>query len=186
MHAEELFKWNKKINLTAITNPFQIAEKHFIDSLLCCGQIKKGSKVIDIGSGGGFPGLPIKFFLPETSISLVDSSQKKVNFLKHVIRTCSLDKIEAVHTRIESLKDNKKYAIQYDYVVSRAFTQIPALIEKGLPVLKNGGSIIALKSKNIFNEINKEIKKHFSIETKKYILPFENSDRYIIKITSKT
>jgi 16S rRNA (guanine527-N7)-methyltransferase len=98
-HAAELLHWNKTINLTTITDPYEVAVKHFVDSLAPAELISPGANLLDIGSGGGFPGLPLKVVIPSLSITLVDASRKKVNFLKHVIRTLKLKGIEALHIR---------------------------------------------------------------------------------------
>ena len=103
IHARELTQWTEKINITSITDPFEIAVKHFLDSLAPAPLILPGMKLLDIGSGGGFPGLPLKVLIPSMSVTLIDASRKKVSFLKHVIRTLTLDNIHALHSRAEDL-----------------------------------------------------------------------------------
>ena len=111
IHAKELMMWNKKINLTAIKQPLKIAEKHFIDSLAAASFIKNKNSIIDLGSGGGFPGIPLKIMNPLLHVVLVDSSRKKINFLKHVIRLLGLQVIDAIHSRAQDLHDKDLYKI---------------------------------------------------------------------------
>ena len=101
-HAAELIHWNRKINLTAITDPRDIAVRHFIDSLVPAKFIPNGARLLDIGSGAGFPGLPLKIVKPSLSVFLIDGTRKKINFLKHMIRSLNLDQSEARHIRAES------------------------------------------------------------------------------------
>ena len=107
-HAAELIKWNRKINLTTITDPIEVASNHFLDSLVPARFMPPHAAMLDIGSGGGFPGIPLKVLLPELSVTLIDASRKKVSFLKHVIRTLKLDDIEALHIRAEDLADRSE------------------------------------------------------------------------------
>ena len=116
VYAQTLLTWNRKINLTAITDPLQIAEKHFIDSVAACSSVRNCQTLMDLGSGGGFPGIVLKIMMPDLKIQLVDSVLKKINFLKHVIRTLRLEKIDAIHARAEDLKTDSCHAGQYDGV----------------------------------------------------------------------
>ena len=103
IHARDLVQWTKKINITSITDPFEIAVKHFLDSIAPAPLIPPGAALLDVGSGGGFPGIPLKVLIPSLTVTLVDASRKKVSFLKHVIRTLALDNINAIHYRAEDL-----------------------------------------------------------------------------------
>ena len=145
VHAAELFKWNRKINLTAITDPLAVAVKHFLDSLTAARFIPPESTLLDIGSGGGFPGLPLKVFIPSLSVTLIDASRKKVNFLKHVIRTLQLKNIDALHIRAEKLAQNPQYRNRYQIVTSRALSSLNLFCSLATPLLTEEGMMIALK-----------------------------------------
>ncbi|RPJ15255.1 MAG: 16S rRNA (guanine(527)-N(7))-methyltransferase RsmG, partial [Desulfobacteraceae bacterium] len=150
IHVRELLKWNLKTNLTAITDPFEVAVKHFIDSLAPARTIPPGSSMLDIGSGGGFPGIPLKVVLPSLSVTLVDSSRKKISFLKHVIRTMGLDGIDAFQARAEELPEKTE---RFDIVICRAFSSLDKFIESALPVLSENGIMSALKGRLSNNDI---------------------------------
>jgi len=185
MHAKELMAWNKKINLTAIKDPLKIAEKHFIDSIAAVLFFKNETSLIDLGSGGGFPGIPIKIMNPSLRVVLIDASRKKINFLKHVIRTLHLENIDAVHSRVEDLHDHKAYKNKFDAVISRAFTKLSGFAEFAVPFLNNKGTIYAMKGKNAEKEITSAISEKFDFKIDHYQLPFEKSDRYMIKLLLK-
>jgi 16S rRNA (guanine527-N7)-methyltransferase len=146
-HARELLHWNNIINLTAITDPYEIALKHFVDSLAPARLISPGTALLDIGSGGGFPGIPLKVAIPTLSITLIDSSRKKINFLKHVIRTLGIEGIEALHLRAEELAGDSAYHKHFDVITSRALTDLKSFVLQALPLMVPKGAIIALKGK---------------------------------------
>ena len=123
-HAAELVRWNQKINITAITDPFEVAVKHVLDSLPAARFISGDAILLDIGSGGGFPGLPLKVLMPSLSVTLIDASRKKVSFLKHVIRTLKLDNIEALHIRAEDLANDPLYRNRFNVIISRAVSSL--------------------------------------------------------------
>ena len=190
IHAGELIKWNSKTNLTAITDPIEVAVKHFLDSLAPACIIPAGSSMLDIGSGGGFPGIPLKIILPSLSVSLVDSSRKKISFLKHVIRTLGLEGINACQERVENLSENKE---RFDVVICRAFSSLDKFVESALPVLSENGIIIALKGKINHKEIESarlSVKKKrgdiiaseplYHIEFITYSLPYIDSERTLM------
>ncbi|MCP4023620.1 MAG: 16S rRNA (guanine(527)-N(7))-methyltransferase RsmG [Desulfobacteraceae bacterium] len=179
-HAKTLHQWNQKMNLTAITDPLAMAEKHYIDSMAVLAFVQEDKRLMDMGSGGGFPAIPLKILLPELKVTMVDSVQKKINFLKHVIRTLDLKEIEAVHARVQELFACKEYQTGFDYVISRGFTQLSNFVSLAVPFLSSRGRIIALKGKNAENEITRDLKEKFKIQTRTYILPFEKSKRYIL------
>lgn len=137
-----LSEWNEKINLTAITEREEVWTKHFYDSLVGEKYIPNNARVLDIGSGAGFPGIPIKIVRPDTEVTLLDSVGKKVNFLSLVINEIGLDKIKAVHSRIEDLKEKESY----DIVTARAVARLNVLLEYALPFVKVGGAFLAYKS----------------------------------------
>jgi 16S rRNA (guanine527-N7)-methyltransferase len=193
IHASELIRWNRKINLTAITDPLEVAVKHFLDSLPAVRHIPPNATLLDIGSGGGFPGLPLKILKPSLSITLIDASRKKVTFLKHIIRTLKLDNIEALHRRAEELAVDARYVNRFDVIISRAFSALDHLFKLALPLLAEGGSVIAFKGEveqDEFNDLNasifkerpgnKLISRQFSIASEKFRLPLLNAHRSIV------
>jgi 16S rRNA (guanine527-N7)-methyltransferase len=143
--SAELKKWNKKINLTSITDDRDIVLKHFADSLVLLKVIGAKGSLLDIGSGGGFPSIPIKIMLPGLSVVSVDAVEKKILFQRHVARILGLREFSAVHARGEELL--KKYAGHFDWIVSRAFSDIPTFVRIALPLLKDNGRIVAMKGK---------------------------------------
>ena len=194
-HARELLHWNNTINLTTITEPFEVAVKHLVDSLAPAKLISPDATLLDIGSGGGFPGIPLKVIMPTLSVTLIDASRKKVNFLKHVIRTLKLEGIEALHIRSENLADDPAYLKHFDFIVSRALTNLKSFIHQALPLLALKGKIIALKGMMdpievetvrayVRDQQNNSESNHrpcfLAAET--YELPFTQSKRYIFKI----
>lgn len=148
-----LLKWNEVMNLTAITKPEEIIRKHFIDSLTIQKYITKDSMILDIGTGAGFPGIPLKI-MNNNKIVLVDSLNKRINFLKDVIEKLGLNNIGAIHGRAEELGNNMIYREKYDIVTSRAVAQMNILLEYMMPFVKVGGKCICMKGSNT-DEINK-------------------------------
>ena len=144
-YARLLVEWNEKINLTAITDDAGIATKHFLDSLTAIqtGYVK--GRVIDVGTGAGFPGLVLKIAKPEIELTLLDSLNKRVNFLKTVCGEVGINDIELVHARAEDGGKNRMYRGQFDTVVSRAVANLTVLSEWCIPFLKRGGYFLALK-----------------------------------------
>lgn len=145
LFAEELKKWNRKINLTAIKDDREIVIKHFADSLSLLGCLKKTGKLLDIGSGGGFPAIPLKIMLPELPVVSVDAVEKKILFQRHAARILQLREFTAVHARVEDM--SKSPAAQFDTIVSRAFADLSFFVNLALPLLKPTGQIIAMKGK---------------------------------------
>ncbi len=152
-YMQLLLEWNEKINLTAITEPDQIILKHFIDSTTILKYIKDNDKVIDIGTGAGFPGIPIKIMNETLDITLVDSLNKRVNFLNEIIQSLELDKIQVIHARAEELGRNKEHREVYDVAVSRAVANLSTLLEYLMPFVKVGGICICMKGPNIEEEL---------------------------------
>lgn len=151
-YKELLIEWNKKMNLTAIEQEEDIITKHFIDSLSIASYIPDTAKVIDIGTGAGFPGIPLKILKKDLSITLLDSLNKRITFLEEVIRNLSLENIQAVHTRAEELAHKEEYREQYDIAVSRAVAPMHTLLEYMLPYVKIGGKCICMKGPNLQEE----------------------------------
>ena len=141
-YAEMLTERNEKVNLTAITDPDEIRVKHFTDSLAAIDLIKTGATVLDIGSGAGFPGIPLKIARDDISVTLLDSVNKKVAFMNDVIADLGLKNIEAVHARIEDFPHKG----EFDVAVSRAVAELTTLAEYALPFVKVGGTFVAYKS----------------------------------------
>ena len=148
-----LVEWNEKINLTAITNPDEIIIKHFIDSVTINEFIEKNSKIIDIGTGAGFPGIPLKIVREDISITLMDSLNKRIVFLEEIIKKLDLKKVETVHARAEELGNNKLYRQKFDYATSRAVAPLNYLLEYMMPFVKVGGYCICMKGSNIEEEL---------------------------------
>lgn len=151
LFAEELKKWNRKINLTAITDDEGIAVKHLVDSLSLLKVVRAPGRLLDIGSGGGFPCIPVKVVQPDLDIVSVDAVVKKVSFQKQAVRLLNLATFTAMHVRAETLAE--QYPESFDWVVSRAFSDIPSFVAMALPVLKQEGRIVAMKGKNAADEI---------------------------------
>lgn len=147
-----LLEWNQRMNLTRITDPREVILKHFIDSIVIAKFIN-GTSFADLGTGAGFPGVPLKILLPELDVVLMDSLKKRLDFLDVVIKTLGLQKINTVHTRAEDFGKNKLYRAQFDTVSSRAMARLPILLEYALPVLKVKGLFLAPKGAQVDNEL---------------------------------
>ena len=146
-----LIEENEKFNLTAITEKNEVALKHFVDSVLPFAQLPKGAKVIDVGTGGGFPGVPLKIMREDIEITLLDSLQKRVKFLEEVKNLLGLDKTTCVHARAEDYaKENRE---KFDVALSRAVASLPTLAEYLLPFVKVGGQAIMYKGLSADEEI---------------------------------
>lgn len=149
VYASELVEWNNKMNLTAITEPDEIAIKHFVDciTLLKFADLKEGSSVIDIGTGAGFPGIPLLIARNDLQFTLVDSLNKRLMFLDNVLEKCNLS-ADLIHSRAEDLGKDSNYREAFDYSVARAVAPMNVLCEYCLPFVKIGGTLIALKGSN--------------------------------------
>jgi len=155
IYFRELLLWNKKINLVSVTSDLDIPIKHFIDSLIPVPFLSnREAKLLDIGSGAGFPGLPMKIAVPSLKVFLLEASRKKTSFLKHVIRTLHLDDIAVIHNRAEHLVADGVYRGFFDIIISRATLKTSELLQMGAYFLRNDGFVIAMKGKNIANEWN--------------------------------
>ncbi len=142
-----LLEWNGKMNLTAITAPREVAVKHMIDSLTAYDEVwfRGVTAVADVGTGAGFPGLPLKIFRPALRLTLIDSLAKRVRFLEETVAALGLEGVACVHARAEEAARQKEYRERFDVVVSRAVANLPVLAEYALPFVKPGGSFLALK-----------------------------------------
>ena len=154
-YKELLLEWNNKINITAITDEEEVDIKHFLDSLtvLKTGYIKNGHRIIDIGTGGGFPGIPLKIVNNDCDIVLLDSLNKRIKFLNEIIEKLNLQDIGSIHGRAEDYGRDHEYREKFDIVVSRAVASLNILSEYCLPFAKVGGFFIAMKGPEIKEEI---------------------------------
>ena len=139
-----LIDWNTRVNLTAITEPEDVANKHFIDSLAAAPYLPLGARVVDVGTGAGFPGIPLLIIRPDLKLTLMDSLQKRLVFLEAVLSALDL-KAECVHARAEDMGQNPRYRERFDAALSRAVSALPVLAELTLPLVKVGGVSIAYK-----------------------------------------
>lgn len=154
LYKNLLIEWNKKINLTAITDEYQIIMKHFIDCLEIVKYIKENTNIIDVGTGAGFPGIVIAiYFEDKIKITLLDALNKRLLFLEDVINKLELKNINLIHGRAEELAHKDEYRSKFDLVVSRAVANLSILLEYDISYLKIGGIALLLKSSNLENEI---------------------------------
>ena len=149
-----LLEWNEKINLTAITEPKEVILKHFIDSLTISKYIENNKTLADVGTGAGFPGIALKIYRSDLKITLVDSLNKRINFLNEVIKELDLKEIKTVHSRIEDFGKNKEYREKFDYTTARAVANLSVLSEYLIPIAKIDGKCICMKGSNIEEELN--------------------------------
>ena len=182
-----LLKWNENINLTAITEPEEIITKHFIDSLTVAKYIENNSKIVDVGTGAGFPGIPLAIVNDSSSFTLVDSLNKRINFLNEVTNNIELKNVTTIHNRAEEFGNNKQYREMYDIAVSRAVARLNILVEYLLPAVKIGGKCICMKGSDVQEEIV-ESKKAIELlggkieKIEEFYLPDTNIQRTIIII----
>lgn len=183
-----LLEENEKINLTAITDPEDIIKKHFIDSLTISKYVKENSYLIDVGTGAGFPGIPLNIVLNNCKFVLLDSLNKRLIFLNDVIQKNNLLNIQTVHARAEEAGKNKLYREKFDIATSRAVAPLNILVEYLLPFVKIGGKCICMKGSNIAEEIENS-QKAISVlggkieKVEEFCLPGTDMARNIIVIT---
>jgi 16S rRNA (guanine527-N7)-methyltransferase len=180
----ELIKWNQKINLTAIRSEAGIITKHFLDSLSVHPYLPESSSLLDIGSGPGFPGIPLKLVDPALEIVLIDSIRKKVDFQRHVIRRLGLKGIEAFHGRVQEREILRRMEGRFDRVISRAFSDLQTFLHVSGPFLKKGGIALAMKGELKGEELQiltEEEKPLYRLQrTVAFILPFTSLKRTIL------
>lgn len=154
-YMQLILEWNEKVNLTAITERDEFVKKHFIDSLCCIPheEYKEAETVIDVGTGAGFPGMPLAIVSPDKKFLLIDSLNKRIKILNEIIDELGLKNVEAVHGRAEELARNKLYREQFDICVSRAVSRLSVLSEYCLPFVKKGGWLAAYKGPDADREI---------------------------------
>lgn len=187
--TELLLTWNARINLTAIADPPELAIKHYLDALTL-GRVLptiEGRRLIDIGAGAGFPGLPLAIAFPRLQLTLMDSTAKKLRFIDEVADKLELDNLRTLHARAEDAGQDQVHREAYDFAVARAVVRMPALAEYALPLCKLGGQVIAMKGMSAYDETNAAAKaidllggELFSIE--EVNLPTLDNPRYLVVI----
>lgn len=185
LYAAELCKWNRKVNLTAISNERDIAVKHIVDALLFADSVAEAENMLDIGSGAGIPAIPFKIVRPEVAVVSVDAVGKKINFQRHVARLLKLEKFTALHSRVESM--HASHAGFFDVITSRAFSDLEKFALLAAPLLKSGGRMIAMKGPAVEHEMSDEMLRlqaaGFAICSRHhYELPFNSGKRFLVVI----
>jgi 16S rRNA (guanine527-N7)-methyltransferase len=150
IYERELIEWNTRYNLTAIDDPQKIQVKHFLDSLTCLLTMRNTptDRVIDIGTGAGFPGIPLKIVCPTISLTLIESVGKKASFCRHIVETLELNGVEILQERAETIGTLSEYRQKYDWAIARAVAVLPVLVEYLLPFVRMGGYALAMKGEN--------------------------------------
>ncbi len=182
-----LIEWNKVMNLTGITDPEGIIVKHFIDSLTVLDKIGENDSVIDVGTGAGFPGIPIKIAFPETKVVLLDSLNKRIKFLNEVIKQLQLNNIETIHGRAEDYGKDKKHREKYDVSIARAVAPLNILLEYLMPFTKVKGKVLCMKASNSEEEIKNssnaiKILGGELVNTEEFCIPTTDIKRRIIQV----
>jgi 16S rRNA (guanine527-N7)-methyltransferase len=184
LYLGELLRWNQKINLTAIRTEKGIVLKHFLDSLSVAPHLSKISSLLDIGSGAGFPGIPLKMIRPSLEVTLIDSVRKKVDFQRHIIRTLGLKGIDTIHGRVQDKEILQSTGGRFDAVISRAFSNLQDLLVFSFPFLKKRGIVLAMKGEMSGEEIRDfaEIggSRYHLKKTTSLSLPFSSFKRSIL------
>ena len=191
-YEEQLDRWNERYSLTAIHEPEKVRVKHFLDSFspMLVMMNTPVNKIIDIGTGAGFPGIPLKILLPETEVVLVDSVNKKTEFCNHIIDRLKLKGITAIHERVENLARESNFREQFDWAVARAVAQLATLSEYMLPFVKVGGRMLAMKGDQGPFETQKAAPAISLLggelqQVKRLTLPGVTEDRFLITIEKK-
>ena len=187
-YEELLLDWNRKFNLTAITDPAEVRIKHFYDSLTCLKLIKDSNiSLIDIGCGAGFPGLPLKIACPEMKLVLVDAVRKKTDFCSVVSEALKLTNVSVIHARAEDIGRDPNHRERYDWAAARAVASLPVLAEYLLPLVKTGGSVLAQKGAGVDEELTASdnaitILGGIQAETTSFKLPVSGDARTLVSI----
>ena len=184
IYKELLVEWNEKMNLTAITEDYEVIIKHFVDCLECTHLITDEKKIIDVGTGAGFPGMPLAIYYPQIEFTLLDGLNKRLIFLEEVVNKLGLKNVKIVHARAEEAARNEEYFETFDAVVSRAVANLPVLLEYTSPYVKVNGKCIVMKGDNAKEELdlaknamnilklknieNKEYKYSYTIDNEEY------------------
>ena len=200
VHAREILLWNRRINLTAVTDPFEMAVKHYLDSIAAIPFIKPGASLLDVGSGAGFPGIPLKVMRPSLNMTLLEARRKRANFLKHVLRTLDMVDVSVRHQRLEKEAELISPENGFDVIVSRAFSNLESFAVQALPLLNPGGCLVAYKGARgdgLHSEVaelekfavegagEKQIlqETRLHIDIKSFVLPWLEIERTLIIIT---
>lgn len=189
MYKNLLLEWNEKVNLTAITNEYEVIIKHFIDCLECTKVIKDEQNIIDVGTGAGFPGMVLAIYYKDKKITLLDALNKRLIFLQEVINTLKLSNVQIVHGRAEEVARKEEFKEQYDASVSRAVAQLPVLLEYTSPFIKVNGKCIVMKGDNVEDEVKLSSNALNTLKLKivdrfnySYVINNEEYNRSILKI----
>ncbi|MBR2785238.1 MAG: 16S rRNA (guanine(527)-N(7))-methyltransferase RsmG [Clostridia bacterium] len=183
-YKELLIEWNEKMNLTAITEDYEVIIKHFVDCLECTHLISNEKKIIDVGTGAGFPGMPLAIYYPQIEFTLLDGLNKRLIFLEEVVNKLGLKNVKIVHARAEEAARNEEYFESFDAVVSRAVANLPVLLEYTSPYVKVNGKCIVMKGDNAKEELDlaknaMNILKLKNIENKEYKYSYTiNNEEY--------
>ncbi len=182
---DELLRWNQQINLTSIKNREDAIEKHLIDSLLLLPYLHDAKSIIDLGSGGGLPGIPLAIASPSLQVVSIDSVGKKINFQRHIKRLLSLDNLNILKSRAENLDQTTLEGESFDVVIARAFAPLETILEYAAPWLKPGGMVIAMKgpggdSEMKAAEVMVKQNKFVAPEVIAYNLPFSHAERQLL------
>lgn len=185
-YMKKILEWNEKINVTAIKDEKEFLIKHYIDSLSICEFIKENQNIIDIGTGAGFPGIPIKFAKETSNVTLIDSVNKKLNVIRNISNELKISKLDIIHARAEELGKKQEYREKFDIATTRAVSNLSTIVEYMLPFVKVGGIAICMKGPNYKEELS-NAKKAIellggAIETVKSIVISDDFERNIIVI----
>ncbi|MCK5241373.1 16S rRNA (guanine(527)-N(7))-methyltransferase RsmG [bacterium] len=194
LYYKELIAWNEKINITSICEIEEVYIKHFLDSISGCQVFSfNDQEIIDIGTGGGFPGLPLKIVFPDLKVTFVDSSKKKMMVLKEICQKLSIRGCWFASDNIEALGRSERFRGRYQVVVTRAVSTIPVLLEYGIPLLVEQGEIIIYKGPNVEKEVENSSKALQQLNAKikksmEFIMPFSDITRKLVVVekTGKT
>ncbi len=150
LYEQELIRWNKRFNLTAISEPEKVRIKHFLDSFSCLLAMwgTPMQRVVDVGTGAGFPGLPLKILCPSIQLTLIESVGKKAEFCRHIMTLLGLEGVEVIQDRAEKVGQQPEYRERFDWSVARAVATLPALVEYLLPLARIGGHVLAQKGEH--------------------------------------
>ena len=154
IYMKNILEWNTKINVTAVRDEESFIIKHFIDSLMISNYVNSNVKVIDIGTGAGFPGIPLKLFNENIEITLIDSINKKLNVIRESIKEMNLDKIDIIHSRAEDLAIKEEYRENYDIDTTREVSNLSTILEYMMPFIKVGGYAVCMKGPNYNDELD--------------------------------